>query len=317
MTSGRKPVDAACRGAVAATVALAACAASTLWPAAARAQTADGSGFFGSASLAALSELRTDLDGGGDFSWNGVVASGALGWRASPRFAGALTLRYAYEDWSFSNPNALSPGAPWGAVNTPGVGLNFTYAPTQDLTVLVLPQMQWNYESGASAGNAQSYGAILAANRVFSPTLTLGAGVGVFRQIDRTRIIPIVLVNWQIDDKWRLSNPLQAGPAGGPGLELSYALGNGWELAGGASYRETRFRLRGDGPAPDGVGQNKGAPVFARLSRKFGPQGSIDFYAGAVVGGSLRVLDRNGSTVSSSDFKPAPLLAISGSWSFR
>jgi hypothetical protein len=126
-----------------------------------------------------------------------------------------------------------------------------------------------------------------------------------------------VLVNWQIDERWRLSNPLQAGPAGGPGIELSYALGDGWSLAGGASYRELRFRLRNDGPTPDGIGVTKGVPIFARLSRKMGTNGSLDVYAGAVVGGSLRVLDGNGSTVSSSDFKPAPLLAVSGSLSFR
>lgn len=298
-------------------IAIAAGALSALAPAVARAQPASPSGWFGSATVTALTEFRTDLDDGGDFSWSGVLANGSLGWRANPRFAGALTLRYAYEDWDFSTPNALYAQAPWGSVTAAGVGLNLTYTPAPDLTVLLLPQVQWNYESGASTGDAQSYGAILAATKAFSPTLMLGAGVGVFRQIDRTRVIPIILVNWRITDKWRLSNPLQAGPAGGPGLELSYAFADGWELAGGASYRDVRFRLRDDGPSPNGIGQTKGAPVFLHLSRKFGPQGSIDLYAGAVVGGSLRVLDRNGSTISSSDFKPAPLLAISGSLSFR
>jgi outer membrane receptor protein involved in Fe transport len=109
---------------------------------------------------------------------------------------------------------------------------------------------------------------------------------------------------------------VQAGPAGGAGLELSYSWGNGWTLGGGAAYRDYRFRLRSDGPTPNGIGQNSGTPVFARLRYTFNPAAHIDLYAGAVVGGRLKVLDASGATLQQSDYGTSPLLALSGSISF-
>ena len=99
-------------------------------------------------------------------------------------------------------------------------------------------------------------------------------------------------------------------------LELVYAIDTQWEIAGGATYREYRFRLQGDGPTPDGIGRNQGIPVFARLTRKLGTQGRIDLYAGAIAGGELRVLNANGSTAASSDYKVAPLLGLTAALNF-
>lgn len=41
-----------------------------------------------------------------------------------------------------------------------------------------------------------------------------------------------------------------------------------------------------------------------------------NFYAGAVAGGQLRVLDSNGATVASSDYRLAPLLGIAAPLNF-
>ena len=91
-------------------------------------------------------------------------------------------------------------------------------------------------------------------------------GAGVFRQIDKTKVFPYLLINWKITDRWAINNPLPAGPSGGAGLELSYALANKWRLSGGAAYRCYRFRLSESNYTPNGIGQNSFIPVFARLS---------------------------------------------------
>jgi len=270
----------------------------------------------GSASISAVTQLNTGLDGGGNFSWAGGIAQGEIKRQFTPEFSAGFSLRYGYESWHFDTPSALGATAPWGSINRPGVGLSFGYQATRDIGVFVTPQIEWNYESGASTGNAQNYGAVVGAAKLFSPTLYLGLGAGVYRQIDKTVAFPFLIVNWQIDDKWRVNNPFQAGPAGGAGLELVYALNPDWELAGGAAYRAYRFRLRSDGPTPDGIGRNQGVPLFLRLTTKPAAQARIDFYAGAVAGGQLRVLDANGSTVSSSDYKLSPLLGITAALNF-
>lgn len=286
------------------------------WPDRASAQGRNPGDVTGSASISGIAQLETDLDNGGNFRWSGGVVAGSLTRQMSREFSVGLLLRYDYEHWSFSTPNAFGGTAPWGNINRPRVGLNFGYQPTADLAVFVAPQIEWDYETGASANNAKNYGAIVGATKVFSPTLVLGLGAGVYRQIDENKVFPFLIVNWQIDDKWRLRNPLQAGPAGGAGLELAYAIDAHWEVAGGGSYREYRFRLRDDGPTPGGIGQNRGVPLFARLSRKLGPKGRIDLHAGAVVGGRLEVADASGNTSASSDYRTAPLFAITAAFDF-
>jgi hypothetical protein len=186
-------------------------------------------------------------------------------------------------------------------LNSPRVGLSFGYQAASDLALFVAPQIEWDYESGASASDGQSYGAVVGVTKVFSPQLVLGLGAGIFRQIDENKVFPFVIVNWQLDDRWRLRNSLPAGPAGGAGLELAYAIDGNWEIAGGGAYREYRFRLRDDGPVPGGIGENRGIPLFARLTRKLGPQGRIDLSL-AVVGGRLKRRTQ-GSATTSSDYK--------------
>ena len=308
---GRRPAGRA----AAVLVALALAGAAACGPAAA--QERKPGDVTGSGSVTVVGQIDTDFDsGGGSFHWNGIIVAGSVTWQLSQQFSAGLTGRYDLESWKFSTPNALGSVAPWGDINRPSVGLNLAYQHASDLAFFVAPQIEWDFESGASAGNAQNYGAVVGATKVFSPKLILGLGAGVFRQIDETRVFPFLIVNWQIDDKWRLTNPLRAGPAGGAGLELAYAINDNWEAAGGGTYREYRFRLRGDGPTPDGIGQNKGIPLYARLSRKLGPKGRIDLYAGTVVGGKLEVNDASGGTVSSSDYKVAPLFGATVAMDF-
>lgn len=263
-----------------------------------------------------VSQLKADLDGGGKAGWNSLGVSLNVAHQFSPALSASVSAGYAAEDWRFDTPSAFGPAAPWGRIDRPSLGFNVSYASSADLAWFVAPQFQWAYESGASASDGLNYGAVFGVTKVFSPTLVMGFGLGVFRQIDDTKYFPYLIVNWQINDRLRLSNPLPAGPAGGAGLELVYAFDQGWELAGGAAYRDYRFRLNEDAAAPDGLGRNTGVPVFARLTRKFGPKARIDFYAGLVADGKLRLLDTNGETLQSVDYGSAPLLGVTGSFSF-
>ena len=263
-----------------------------------------------------LGQLDTDLDSGGSFNWT----SASLGLKVAHQFSGAVSssvsVGYVSEDWSFDAPTAFGGKAPWGRIQRPSLGFNFGYKSAKDLTWFVAPQLQWAYEDGASASDGLNYGAVFGATKTFSPDLVVGFGLGVFRQIDDTKYFPFVVVNWQINDKLRLTNPLPAGPAGGAGLELVYAWNNEWELGGGAAYRDYRFRLSEDGAVPGGIGRNTGAPIFVRLTRKFGPSARVDLHAGTVIDGRLRVMDAGGATVQSSDYGTAPLLGLTGSINF-
>jgi hypothetical protein len=269
-----------------------------------------------SMSITGLNQFDADLDRGGAFHWGGVQVGASVTRQFTPAFAAGLSLRYDYQDWKWDNPAAFGGSAPWSKLNTPVVGLNLSYAIAPDWRLGFNPSVEWSGESGANAGDSLSYGAVLSATRIFSPDLVLGVGAGVFRQIDETKVFPFLVINWKITDRLRLGNPLQAGPAGGAGLELAYALSDRWEVGGGGSYRSYRFRLKDDGPVPGGIGENKFVPVFARLSYIFAPGTRADFYAAAFVNGKLTVTGADGSDLYSDEYKTAPAIGLTLSHRF-
>ena len=263
-----------------------------------------------SASLTGIAQFDTDLDAGGSMRWAGGLAAGSLLRQITPQFAAGLSLQYDFQEWNFDNPVAFGGVAPWRNVNQPQVGLTFIYAPTEDWKIVVSPSVAWAYESGASTGNAVEYGATLIATKDFSPTLSVGIGAAVFRQLSETKTFPFLAIDWRINDAWRLTNPFPAGPTGGAGLELRYAFAEGWEAGFGGTYRSFDFRLDQGGPVPDGIGENTYIPVFFRLSRNIGRQAQVDFYAAALANGRLKVKNQDGNDLATDDYRTAPAAGI-------
>jgi len=290
----------------AATLALA----GALLPTIALAQAQSPNELNGTLSVTGVNQFASDLDKGGDAAWASVIVNGAWSRQVTPQIGVGLSLRYDYEKWRFSNPVAFQGQAPWDQLNALSLGINLDYAYAADLRFGVTPVIEWAYETGASASNVLNYGAIVSATKIFSPQLVLGAGVGVFRQIDETKVFPFLIIQWQIDDRWRLANPFRAGPAGGAGLELAYKFDDNWELAGGGAYRSYRFRLNDTGIAPGGVGENRFFPLFVRASRTFGAATRLDLYAGVSAGGRLSVDSAQGNQVGRDDYKTAPVLGL-------
>lgn len=263
-----------------------------------------------SASLSGYAQLETDLDQGGQVHMSGMLASGTVLHQFTPHFGAGVTLRYDFESWHFDDPLAFGGKAPWGDVQRPSIAVPMRYALTSDMVASAVPSVQWAYEDGANAGDAVIYGALLSIARVFSPSLMLGLGAAIFREIDETKAFPFVLVEWKIDDRWRVANPFPAGPAGGAGVELVYAPNDAWELAAGGTWRTYRFRLDRDGPVPNGIAESRGVPLFARATYRFTRDTRLDAYAGALLGGKLTVMNSDGNDVARDEFGTAPLLGI-------
>jgi len=113
----------------------------------------------------------------------------------------------------------------------------------------------------------------------------------------------------------RLANPLQAGPTGPAGLELSYAF-DGTTVAAGGAYRSARFRLDNHGPVPNGVGEDMSFPLWARFSIKVGKAGTLNFFGGVMVGGKMLVEDSRGRELSDERYDASPFLSATASMKF-
>jgi hypothetical protein len=179
-------------------------------------------------------------------------------------------------------------------------------------SLFIAPQVEWYGESGVAAcEDALDYGAIFAASYRVSPKLTLGAGAGIFSGMSETKSFPYIAIDWKITEDLRLKNPPRTNPSGPAGLELSYRISEGWEIAAGAAYRSFRFRLDDRGVAPNGIGEMYSTLGYARLTYRMGRDFQLDLYGGGTFNGKVRLDDSNGNNVGSVDFKTAPVTALS------
>lgn len=254
-------------------------------------------------SLTGVNQFKTDMNEGGSFDWYDANARLGVNRQFTANWGGGVFAEYNYQHWSWSNPVAFGNQAPWEGISTPQFGFSVSYSPNAAWRFSLSPSVEWAAETGVGTAGASTYGAVLLGTHTVSPSLTLGVGAGVFRQIDENRIFPFLAVNWRINDQWTLSNPLPAGPAGGAGLELSYKIDNQWTVGAGGAYRSYRFRLNDNGPYAGGIGQNRFIPVFARVSYQFLPGTRIDFYGIASTGGNVQAQSADGSQTWNSAYK--------------
>jgi hypothetical protein len=262
-------------------------------------------------SVTPLYHFDADLDEGGEAGFGGALMTfghtssldqrTSLGWRA----------HFDYEDWSFDEPVAFGGNRPWDKFYRYGLSAPWARVSSSGWVWNFTPTVGYAGESGADFSDAIEYGATLAAARRFNESLTLGFGLGFFRKVEDSYVFPLVVVNWQINEQWRLSNPTPSGPAGPAGLELSYALGGGWDTGFGATQRQERQRLDSDGPFPDGVGEHRFTVVFARIGHDIAPAARLNFYAGAEVNTKLRVEDSNGNRLYSEESDAALMIGLS------
>jgi len=263
-----------------------------------------------STALTGIAQFDTNLDSGGQFRWSGGLASATVLHQFARNIAAGFQVQYEYQGYHFDSPTAFRGIAPWRNVQQPQIGATLFFALSEEWTVMASPSVAWAYESGADTGEALEYGGVFAVTRDFSPTLSIGLGAAVFRQIYETQTFPFLAIDWQIDKHWKLSNPFAAGPTGPAGLELSYTFDDNWEAGFGGSYRSYSFRLDRNGPVPDGIGEQRFIPVFLRLSRNLGPRAQVDLYAAGLANGRLNVKNRNADDVVAEDYSFAPALAL-------
>jgi hypothetical protein len=259
-------------------------------------------------ALTGYGQFNTSLDSGGRFNWAGGLASVTATRQMTPQFSASLVARYEYQSWNWHEPTAFGNATPWKSFNAPSVGVDLRYAYAPDLILSLRPIVEWAYESGASTGDALTWGAVASVAKVYSKDLVLGIGVSAFRRIDETQALPFLIIDWRIDDKWRIANPFPAGPAGGAGIEAVYAPNERWEFAPGISYRSYRFRLATDNATPSGVGENHFIPMFLRVTRKLSKDARIDLYGVLATYGKASVDYENGGGRYTDNWATAPAL---------
>jgi len=262
-------------------------------------------------SVTPFYHLASDLDQGGEASFAGVFASLGRTWALDEQSSLGFRLSFEYEDWDFSGVQGFGGAKPWSEIYRFTASIPYTFATRGGWLWNVTPTVGYTGESGARSSDAVEYGATASLARRVNPDLLLGVGIGAFEHIEDSIVFPFLIVNWQINSDWRLSNPLQVGPAGPAGLELTRTFGNGWETGLAAAMRTNRQRLDKNGPVPDGVGEHRHVPIVARVGRNLSETLKLDFYLGAETNTRLRIEDRDGNRLYSDDQDSGFLMGVS------
>ncbi len=259
-------------------------------------------------TLTPIHEGTTNLDRGGEVGSTTLLANAGFQHPFSRQWVIGGSLQYGRDDWRFTNPVAFGGQAPWDSVNRAAATVSTTYVSAGGWRWTIAPQVEYAAETGAKSSESFGYGGLLMAARSLSQDLTLGLGLGAFRRIEKTTYIPLLIVDWQITPDLRLANPFSAGPAGGAGLELSYAFAPRWEVGIGGAYRSYRFRLSEDGSTPNGIGQYQLTPIFLRVGYSVDKTWQVNFYAGTAVGPKVVLENASADEIASDKPGSTPIV---------
>ena len=275
------------------------------------------------ASVGFLHEFATDFSDGGSVSVDRAFGSAGTEFQLHPDFKCSAGLAWGGDWYRFKGDTGLSPdpnAKPWTNAQavTALVFGNWQIDPRWSANLGL--RLGFAGEAGARLKDSLTYGGNLAVSYAFGRELTLGGGVLVASQIeDDPLIIPIIVVFWQVTDSIIVSNVLgpEAYPTGA-GVEIAWRPDRVSELAIGSRYEVRRFRLDDSGPEVrrQGVGEDKGLPLWARATWRFDNGLRVDLVGGVSLFNKYRLDDRDGNRISSVDLDPAPFIAAFASWRF-
>lgn len=276
-----------------------------------------GKGWFTQFSGGYLHQLKSDLDSGGEMEGDRYVAQASVGYRRSFSKQAALGIEYVRDAYRFDGIGGFSGPSAWNDIHTVSVAGPIRWSLDDRWTLFVLPSIRVMAEESAEWEDAITGGGIAGASFKINDQLTLGPGLGVLSQIeDDLSVFPVLLIDWKINERLRLETGRGLGASQGPGLLLSYKVNEQWKLLAGGRYERLRFRLAANGVAPNGVGEDRGAPVFLGVRYSLGQRGDINVFSGVDLGGKLMVDNPSGDKLFTSGYEPAPFFGFSASFRF-
>ena len=287
-----------------------------------------GAGALGGSSLAALaSVLLVTCAASAEASWQGSLTAGVVyqGWTDiddpdgefdfwEGHFTGSATRRLGEESrWGISLQgeyrafsyrfDGLPLDAGWDDAHIVRLSPRLTYALDPKWTLFGGPIAEFSGESGADFSKSMRGGALLGFQWRPREGLMIGLGVLGMNQIGGDFLFqPIVLLDWQITERWRITT--QSWTSRGGELSILYSLGQDWTLSLSGGRAQERFRLDGsEATVGKGVGEESSLPFTLMLSKLLSDRLELSVYAGVVVDGELRVEDQTGNNVGVSDYE--------------
>ena len=261
-------------------------------------------------SYTPIYQFETDLDGGGEYDVERHFLRFDVMRMIDRHWMVGMGLSLDYERWNFSGINGLAGVDVWDEIVRPGISVPVVYRTANRWRLMVVPSLEFSGASGAETSESLSYGTVLSAMHAVGPHLMIGLGAGVFDRLDEWEVFPFLAIDWKINDRLKLSNPFQAGPAGPAGLELVFTPTNTLEFGLGSTYRSYRFRLDDSSAVPDGIGAVESWVSFLRIGWRFGELYHLDFNGGALLDGEISIDDEDGNDLGETGYDTVPFIGV-------
>jgi hypothetical protein len=253
-------------------------------------------------------QFDSDLDAGGNFEVDRFFLQTGVSYSVGPRRRVSFSVGGGSDRYDFSGGLGLA-GEPWARIDQLRLSVPVTWAFDDQWTLFAVPTLRYFGESGANSGDSATGGGLAGVSYRVNDSLTIGPGVGVLSRLeDSVNVFPILIVDWKITDRLSLETGRGLGATQGPGLALSYRLSETWNFSLGGRYESIRFRLDDNGPAPDGVGEDRSIPVYVSATYSRGRDLRFSAIAGMELNGQLRLEDSGGRRLAQDDYESTPFL---------
>ncbi|MBI1190535.1 MAG: hypothetical protein GC200_07650 [Tepidisphaera sp.] len=223
-----------------------------------------------------------------------------------------------YSNYDFSNASGFPGSAadgPWKDVTILTVEVNYVAPIKEKWSYFVGLSGDASYERGADFDKSLTLSGAGGVAYQVSDDLRLGFGLAAGSRLeDDPYVVPIVTVDWQIDEKWSLSSSPGFGSRTA-GVELTYAVTEDLKVGLAAGFEDREFRLDRNGPIPSGVGRDYRLPVAVTAHWRVDPQVELSLGVGANVWGQVRAENSNGDRITEEDLGPG--FFVGGRASFR
>ena len=247
-------------------------------------------------------------DAGGDFSVGRWFATMGLTYSFDKRNSIGLSVGGGGSNYNFDELTGLGDGDPWDDIEDTRISLNGRFALGETGSLFLVPSARYNGEDGADTSEGRTYGIFAAAAWRLDEDLMIGPGIGVFSRLAHgTRVFPLLVIDWNISERWRLSTSRGLAASQGPGLTLAYEASEQWEFGLVSRYENVEFRLDENGTTPGGIGKDQSLPVVASAAWEANHNLRLALFAGLQFGGKLKLKNAEGDLISESSYDTAPI----------
>jgi hypothetical protein len=229
----------------------------------------------------------------------------------------SLALGAGESSYKFSQGSQIDGQEPWGRIRDYRLSLPIRFAPSQSSQVIVIPSIRTYAEAGADLSDGRSEGVLAGVSWRLNESLVLGPGFGWFTQSgDSPNVFPIVVIDWNITPRLKLATGRGLAASQGPGLTISYSLGQHWQLGLTGRYEKVRFAVQGEDEAAVGFGQDRSFPLLLTMKYSPWPMTSVNVLLGAEFNGELRLENDRGEAIAEVEYNTAPVIGFSFSSRF-